>query len=86
MFTTKTGDPDSLNVDRDRDKETGEFNEEYPEEAFLDAIESLDIPSTNDVAETVGCSYTLAYHRLNKLADQGKVKKVEIGNSFAWTK
>lgn len=73
-------------MSRDRDKETGKFNEEYPDEAFLDAIDSLDIPSTNEVAEAVGCSYTLAYHRLNELFDQGKVEKVEIGNSFAWTK
>lgn len=73
-------------MDRDRDTETGKFSEEYPDEAFLYAIDSLDMPSTNDVADFVGCSYTLTYHRLNELSDEGEISKIEIGNSFAWTK
>lgn len=71
-------------MERDRDKETGKFNKEYPDEDFIDAVESLEFPSTNDVADYVGCSYTLAYHRLNTLAEQDILNKVEVGNSFAW--
>lgn len=71
---------------RDRDTETGKFSEEYPDEAFFNAVTSLEMPSTNEVADFVGCSYTLAYHRLNELADSGELSKVEVGNSFAWRK
>ncbi len=85
-FTTKTKGPDVWFVERDRDKETGKFSEEYPDEDFLKAVESLEFPSTNDVADVVGCSYTLAYHRLNALEEKEKVTKVEVGNSFVWTK
>ena len=73
-------------MDRDRDEETGKFSEEYPDEDFLNALDSLELPSTNDVADYVGCSYTLAYHRLTRLAEQGKISKVEVGNSFTWAK
>lgn len=73
-------------MQRDRDKETGKFSEEYPDEDFLKAVESLEFPSTNDVADAVGCSYTLAYHRLNALEEKEKVMKVEVGNSFGWKK
>lgn len=72
-------------MDRDRDGETGKFSEEYPDEAFLDAVDSLDFPSTKEVADSVGCSYTLAYHRLHNLAEQNQISKFEVGNSFAWT-
>lgn len=71
-------------VERDRDKETGKFNEKYPDEEFIDAVESLEFPSTSAVADYVGCSYTLAYHRLNTLVEQDILNKVEVGNSFAW--
>lgn len=71
---------------RDRDTDSGRFNEEYPDEDFLNAVDSLNFPSTKEIADYVGCSYTLAYHRLNSLADQDKLEKIEVGNSFAWSK
>jgi hypothetical protein len=72
-------------VERNRDDETGKFSEEYSDEDFLDAVESLELPSTSDVANYIGCSYTLAYHRLNTLSEREELNKIEIGNSFAWT-
>ena len=73
-------------MERDRDTSTGRFNEQYPDEAFLEAIDSMDIPSTNEIADFVGCSYGLAYHRLNELAEEGVITMVEVGNSLAWAR
>lgn len=67
-----------------RDEETGQFEEEYPDEMFLEAIDELDVATTSEVAEYVGCSYDLAYRRLHTLANEGAVTKIEAGNSFIW--
>lgn len=67
-----------------RDEETGQFSEEYPREAFLQAVESHEMATTTQVAETVDCSYDLAYQRLGDLADEGEIKKRNVGGSFVW--
>lgn len=69
----------------ERNEDTGKFEEEYPQEAFLDAIRELDSATTTEVAELVGCSYDLAYRRLNRLADEDTVKQTKIGNTFVWS-
>jgi len=71
-------------VPRDRDVDSGEYVQEYGDSEFIEAIEASQLPSTNQIAEEVGCSYTLAYQRLTKLADEEKIYRVEVGNSFAW--
>lgn len=68
--------------DRDDD---GQFTLEYEDKAFLSAITSLSVASTQSVADEVGCSYDLAYRRLKALNDEGEVKKEEVGGSFVWT-
>jgi CTP-dependent riboflavin kinase len=67
----------------DRD-DHGQFTEEYDDEAFLSAIESLPVPSTQNVADEVGCSYDLAYRRLKSMREDGEIKKEEVGGSFIW--
>lgn len=67
-----------------RDDKTGKFDREYPQKEFLDAITEIETATTSRVAEYVGCSYDLAYRRLNELLDDGKVEKKEIGGSFIW--
>lgn len=69
---------------RNRDDESGKYTKEYEDEEFIQAVERLDMPSTSQVAEEVGCSYTLSYHRLNELKDNNELRRLEIGNSFAW--
>jgi CTP-dependent riboflavin kinase len=68
--------------DRDDD---GQFTQEYEDKAFLSAITSLSVASTQSVADEVGCSYDLAYRRLKALNDEGEVRKEEVGGSFVWT-
>lgn len=69
----------------DRDEETGQFEEKYPQEAFLDAVRETDPATTTEVAERVDCSYDLAYRRLNALREESVVSRVTIGNTFVWS-
>ncbi len=69
----------------DRDEDSGKFTEQYPREAFLRAVENTENATTKQVAEAVGCSYDLAYRRLNELEEEGEVTCTEIGSSFVWS-
>jgi len=67
----------------DRDDE-GKYTETYPDEAFLTAVNELDVASTQNVSNEVGCSYDLAYRRLKNLQNEGKVTTQEVRNAFLW--
>lgn len=69
----------------DRDEETGQFTQEFPLSAFLDAVNELDPATTTNVADEIGCSYDLAYRRLKELEDDGDVRATRVGNTFIWT-
>jgi hypothetical protein len=75
--------PHEKSMDDER-TEAGTFTEQYPRSSFVDAVETLPVPSTQNVADTVGCSYDLAYRRLKQLADDGVVDYEEVGGSFVW--
>lgn len=75
----------NVTVAQDRDEDSGKYTEQYPEEAFLEAVEQLETATTTGIAEEVGCSYDLAYRRLNTLFDEGEVQREEIGPSFVWS-
>lgn len=68
----------------DRDDQ-GQFTEEYSDEAFISAIESLPVASTQNIADEVGCSYDLAYRRLKALREDEEIEKEDVGGSFVWT-
>lgn len=70
----------------DRDEESGKFTEKYPREAFVRAVENIENATTKKVANEVGCSYDLAYRRLNTLTEEGEVTCTEIGSSFVWSR
>lgn len=67
----------------DRDEE-GRYTETYPDEAFLSAIEEVDVASTQNIADAVGCSYDLAYRRLKQLREDGEIEAQEVRNAFVW--
>lgn len=69
----------------ERDDESGKFTEKYPREAFLQAVSAIENATTMKVAEEVGCSYDLAYRRLNALVEDGEIARTQIGSSFVWT-
>jgi CTP-dependent riboflavin kinase len=67
----------------DRDEE-GQYIEKYSDEAFLKAVDSIPVASTQNVADEVGCSYDLAYRRLKQLEQDGHVEHDGVGRSFIW--
>lgn len=69
----------------DRDTDTGKFEEKYPRELFIEAVEELETPTTSNVAEQVGCSYGLAYRRLKDLAENREIEKTIVGKTFVWS-
>lgn len=73
--------PNSDDASRD---EKGDFAKQYPDEDFLDAVESLDMAGTSTVAEKVGCSEKTAYHRLKELEKRGLVEGKKPGRDLIW--
>lgn len=68
---------------RDRG-EDGKYNQSFSDSDFINAIESVPVASTQNVADEVGCSYDLAYRRLRQLSEDGMVEKEEVGRSFVY--
>lgn len=68
---------------KDRDEE-GKYSQSYSDSDFLTAIEDLPVASTQLVSEKVGCSYDLAYRRMNELHESGEVQREEVGGSFVY--
>ena len=69
----------------ERDDETGQYTDEYPEEAFLDAVRSSDqMLGTGEIADSVGCAHDTAYKRLQKLEEKGVLGSQKVGNTIVW--
>ncbi|MFB6177843.1 MAG: transcriptional regulator [Halobaculum sp.] len=68
----------------DERADDGRFDQQYTRSSFFDAVESLSVASTQSVADSVGCSYDLAYRRLKQLESEGEVVHENVGGSFVW--
>ena len=75
----------SSHVTYDKHDESGKFTPTYTPEDFLDALGELDLPTTRDVADHVGCAHRTALHHLNQLEDEGRVMSREAGRAKLWT-
>ena len=73
-----------LMMARERDDFSGRFTRTFSLSDFVDAVEKVDIASTQHVADEVGCSYDLAYRRLKELEEENKIKVKKIGNTYHW--
>lgn len=74
-------DRDTTMTDNDRAPNT-----QYPREEFITAVGDADMPvGTQDVADAVGCSYPLAYERLQELAEAGEIQQQKIGQTHIWS-
>lgn len=70
----------------ERDDDTGQYTDEYPEEAFLDAITNSDqMLGTGEIADSVGCAHDTAYKRLQKLEEEGVIGSQKVGNTIVWS-
>lgn len=75
----------SIDVPYDQqDDETGQFVPTYNPEDFLEAVETLDLPTTAEVADHVGCAKRTALHWLNELEDDGRVNSRMAGRTKLW--
>lgn len=70
--------------DRDRDKESGKFTEEYPTQEFLEALAERGPSGTTEIADYVGCDRRTAYLKLKTLEEEGEIKSRKVGNSLLW--
>ena len=69
----------------ERDDETGQYTDEYPQEAFIAAIKNSDqMLGTGEIADSVGCAHDTAYKRLQKLEENGGVGSQKVGNTIVW--
>ena len=72
-------------VNESRDDDSGKFTEKYDDDEFIEAIEVLGgSAGTAEVAEEIDCPHTTAYHRLDRLRDNGRLSSRQIGNAVLW--
>lgn len=71
-------------VTYDKHDEAGQFTPTYTSEDFLEALEELELPTTSDVAEHVGCAHRTALYHLNNLEEEGHVSSREAGRAKLW--
>lgn len=69
----------------DRDDETGQYNEDYADREFIEALRAEDgMTATSTVADAVGCDHDTARRRLDKLAAKGVVERLQPSRSIFW--
>lgn len=72
--------------ERDRDEE-GKFTEgsvAYTDDDFLEAVDSLELPTTSDVGREVGCGRSTALRRLTDLEERGAITSRTVGKARVW--
>ena len=71
--------------ERPRDDESKQFQKEYADSDFLEAVSQLDLPTAKDVSDELGCAKTTAAGRLADLEERGEVTSTEVGQAKVWT-
>lgn len=71
-------------VTYDEHDESGKFTPTYTPEDFLEAIRELNLPTTAEVADHVGCAHRTALHHLNELEESGEVASRQAGRAKLW--
>jgi len=72
-------------VGKDRDEESGEYTDTYPNETLIDALSDIGgAAGTRAVAEQIGCHRDTARRRLTELVERGLVQRRTVGDSTLW--
>jgi predicted ArsR family transcriptional regulator len=71
-------------VTYDKHGEDGKFTATFESEDFLKAVGDLDLPTTADVADHVGCAHRTALYHLNQLEENGRLTAREAGRAKLW--
>ena len=70
----------------DRDKDSGEYTETYPDRDFIKIIDELEgMAGTSEISDKVGCTHRTAYTRLRSIEDEGLIRSQKVGNTLVWT-
>ena len=69
----------------ERDDETGQFTRQHEPREFVKAVNILDLATTADVADRVGCSHRTALKTLNELEEEGRVESHMAGRAAVWS-
>ena len=70
-------------VPRDRDDDTGKYEEVYDDETIVAVLRGTRL-STSEVADELGCHRTTAHSRLVDLEDENMVVSSPVGNTLIW--
>jgi len=71
-------------VTYDKHDESGKFTPTYTPEDFLDAVGELELPTTAEIADAVGCAHRTALHHLNELEEENHVRSRSAGRAKLW--
>ena len=55
-----------------------------PTAEFITEFQETIVPSAIPSADFVGCSYDLAYRRLNELSEDERITGMKVGSTFIW--
>ena len=72
-------------VTYDKTGDDGRFEPTFEREEFLDAVDDLELPTTAEIAESVGCAHRTALHHLNNLEERGDLDSRMIGRAKVWS-
>ena len=72
-------------VTYDKTGDDGRFEATFEPEEFLDAVRDLELPTTADVADAVGCAHRTALHHLNSLEDSDALDSRLVGRAKVWS-
>jgi len=62
----------------------GRYEKEYSDEELVEAVETLKIASTGEVADEVGGHHDQVRERLKQLAEEGRIDKKECKRRLVW--
>lgn len=68
---------------RQRNSETGQFEEVYSDEEIIDILEGTRL-GTSEVADRLGCHRTTAHEKLIHLQEEGLIQSTRVGNTMIW--
>jgi DNA-binding Lrp family transcriptional regulator len=72
--------------DRERDDQ-GRWTPETSAEEVLDAMEPLEPYGTSEIEDRLGLPHSTAHYRLNKLAEEGLVRKKKLNErTVVWVR
>jgi len=57
-----------------------QYEQEYTDGDFLEAIAECSVASTSNVAESVGCNHATAFRRLKQLEEDGEIDSGLVGS------